>query len=117
MSSDDSLDIKEKSQKLEIELNEKVIKVNQLEEELEKKNSFINKLLISKNELLNINFKNIITTNGQAIDLNGSNLEDSYEQMTKTSCYYNDYYSLKEEYSEFKKQIEFIEIALAKFLQ
>jgi hypothetical protein len=94
-----------------------VIKINQLEEELEKKNSFINNLLISKNELLNINFKNIITANGQGVDLNGSNLEDSYEQMAKSSCYYHDYNSLKEEYCEFKKQIEFIEIALTKFLQ
>jgi hypothetical protein len=116
-SADETYEQKENSKKLDLELNEKVIKINELQEELEKKNSFINKLLISKNELLNINFKNIITANGQDIDLNGSSLEDSYEAMTKTSCYYNDYYSLKEEYTEFKKQIEFIEIAINKFLE
>jgi hypothetical protein len=118
------------STSLEIDLNEKIIKINKLEEELEKKNSFINHLLISKNELLNFNFKNILSpssiadsANGNSLDLNESSLEDSYDvghlvnSGKKPGCYYNDYFSLKEEYIELKKQILFIEIAVNKFLE
>lgn len=105
-------------------LREKATKLDDLEKELEEKNKLIEKLVLSKNELINLNLTNVIniSKSNDSFDLKEKK-EDNLFDLNKDENGHTDisgclsYDDLSSINDQFKTQVQIVQIAARQFLE